>query len=118
MSNLNCLSRRCWLLISAIALVSGCGDGGSGVGNTEKWLHAADAQNNFRIAADIEALESKSGPADKSCPALLERAHEVLKNPVEAPSGMKVLVSPCNSVGLEFSKEVRCESGMLQVKCL
>lgn len=118
MSDLNCVSWRRWLFISSIALVFGCGDGGSGTGSTGKWLHAADAQNNFGIAADIEALESNSGPADKSCPALLERARNVLKNPADAPSGMQVLVSPCNSVGLEFSKEVRCESGMLQVKCL
>jgi hypothetical protein len=107
------------LMFTAIAIaLSGCGSDESSSDSKGRWLEAADAQNNFGIAAQIEAIESKSESPDKSCEGIIGRVREAIKNPSEYTTGMLVIVSPCSDAGLEFGEEVRCESGRLQVKCL
>jgi len=104
-----------WMLFLGAAL-AGCDSGGS-VGGAEKWLEAQDAQNNYGIAANIHALESKTGPADTSCEGIIEEVRKSIANPGEYVTGMQVIIAPCNQASLEFGEEVRCKDGRLQVMC-
>ena len=104
------------LLVSFLAALPGCGDGGSSSsGGDGKWIEAPDAFSLFQADAKFQAMKNKSGPADTSCDAVIGSAQEILKDPGTA--GFKVIARTCGTAGMAFADDIRCKSGRMQVKC-
>ena len=100
------------VLISALGVMSGCGDDG-------KWFEGMAAQALYEAQAGIDAIDAGADPfsVDKSCEVIIKLARESLDHSAEAVTGIQAMAKPCNDAGLEFGNKLRCESGRLQVLC-
>lgn len=110
---INVIKDRSIPALLLVAVISGCGGGGSDGSAGGTWLEAPDALAMY--LADPELISS--GRDQEGCPVVIDRIHAALEEGAST-LGTRQNQSVCSNAGMGFGNEVRCEGTRSQVQCL